>query len=143
MVIKYKKLDNFISAPIRAHSVDAGADLFATEDIVLNPNERYAMPLGFAIAVPEGYMATIRTKSSKFKTGLYSKEPPVDAGYTGEVHALLHNVSNDIMEIHRGDKVAQLIVVPVILAEFEEVESLEKTERGDGAFGSTGLTLEK
>ena len=141
MEIKYKKLDNFISAPVRAHSTDAGADVFATEDKVLGPNERYAMPLGFAMQVPEGYMAMVLTKSGTFKKGVFALEPPVDCGYTGEAHALLHNVNDVEYKISKGDKVAQLIVIPIATPDFIEVESLEETERGNGAFGSTGDKL--
>lgn len=141
MKINIKKLDNFISLPIRAHEYDSGADVFATEDVCLKPNERYAMPLGFCLEIPKGYMGIIVTKSSMFKNGIYACIPPVDSGYTGECHALLHNSNKYTIEIEKGDKVGQLIILPVEYPSFNEVMELNVTERGSGAFGSTGSKL--
>ena len=141
MKIKFKKLDNFISAPIRAHENDSGADVFATEDLYLGPHDRYAMPLGFCLEIPENYMGIIITKSSTFKKGLYAHIPPIDSGYIGECHALLENVTDNYIKIERGTKVGQLVIIPIITPEFEEVKELKKTLRGDGAFGSTGNNL--
>ena len=138
MKIKYKKLDNFISAPVRAYATDAGADVFSPDTYLIPPGSRMAIPLGFALEIPEGYMGIIVTKSSTFKKGLYSHIPPIDCGYTGECHALVENVTDNYMTINKGDKVAQLIIIPMITASFEEVEELSKSERGVGGFGSTG-----
>lgn len=141
MKINIKKLDNFISLPIRAHEYDSGADVFATKQITLRPKERYAMPLGFCLEIPKGYMGIIVTKSSMFKKGIYVHIPPVDSGYTGECHALLENVNKDTIYIEKGDKVGQLIILPVEYPSFNEVMELNVTERGSGAFGSTGSKL--
>ena len=138
MEIKIKKLDNFISMPIRNYKTDAGADIFATEEKCLKPGQRYAMPLGFCLEVPENYMAIIITKSSTFKKGLFCHIPPIDSGYTGEVHALIENSTDLYMEISKGDKIGQLIIVPIITPDFIEVETIEEKERGNNGFGSTG-----
>ena len=141
MKINIKKLNNFISFPIRAHEYDSGADVFATKDYVLKPNERYAMPLGFCLEIPENYMGIIITKSSMFKKGMYAHIPPIDSGYIGECHALLENNTNENIIIKKGDKVGQLIIIPIILPDFHEVKELKSTSRGSGAFGSTGNNL--
>ena len=138
MKINIKKLDNCVSLPIRAHTTDAGANVFATKQITLEHNERYAMPLGFCLEIPKGYMGIIVTKSSMFKNGIYACIPPVDSGYTGECHALIENVTDNYITINKGDKIAQLIILPIITPSFEEVEELSKSERGVGGFGSTG-----
>ena len=72
MKVKYKKLDNFISPPVRAYRTDAGADVFSPDTYLIPPGSRMAIPLGFALEIPEGYMGIIVTKSSTFKKGLYS-----------------------------------------------------------------------
>ena len=141
MKINIKKLDNFISLPIRAHEYDSGADVFATKQITLEHNERYAMPLGFCLEITKGYMGIIVTKSSMFKNGIYAHIRPVDSGYAGECHALLENVNKYTIEIEKGDKVGQLIILPVEYPSFNEVMELNVTERGSGAFGSTGSKL--
>lgn len=140
-LIYYKKFDNFLSEPLRAHNTDAGADIFATEDVVIESLDRYIMPLGFGIEVPEGFRAEFYTKTSTFKKGLLSLEPPIDAGYTGEAHVLLFNIDSKPYEIHRGDKIAQLVITPTVFPEFVETNELKGGERGEGAFGSTGDTL--
>lgn len=142
MIVKFKKLDNFLSAPVRNYETDAGADVFATKDFILYAHSRYAMPLGFSLEVPKGYMGIIVTKSSTFLKGIISHIPPVDSGYTGECHALLENSTEGVVEIKKGDKVAQLIIVPIVTPVFEETEEIKSTERGVGGFGSTGGTYE-
>lgn len=143
MKINIKKLDNCVSIPLYAHSTDAGADVFATETYYLKPHELYAMPLGFCLEIPKDYAGIIVTKSSTFKKGLFSHIPPIDSGYTGECHALLENATDNYIKINRGDKVGQLIIIPIMNAEFEEVKQLKKTVRGLGAFGSTGKSFEE
>ncbi len=142
--IRYKELPNYVSMPTRSHEEDAGADVYATKDIVLNPGDRYKMPLGIAIEIPVGSMAVIYTKSGTFIKGLISYEPPIDAGYTGEIHALLHNINNEPIIIKKGDKVGQLILLPIYLPKFKKTEEeLISGERGTGGFGSTGASLIK
>lgn len=141
MNVKIKKLNNCISIPLRNYNTDAGADVFATEDKILKPGERFAMPLGFCIEIPENYMGIITTKSSTFKKGLFCHIPPVDCGYTGEVHGLIENSNDYELSIKKGDKVGQLVILPIITPQFEEVDELEEKERGSNAFGSTGSSL--
>lgn len=140
--VKIKKFDDFISMPIRAHETDAGADVFATEDVLLKPYERYSMTLGFGLEVPKGYKAEICTKSGTFLKGIICEHgAPVDAGYSGNVHALLININDSEYTIHKGDKIAQLVITAVETPEFEIVEEIEAGERGENGFGSTGDKL--
>ena len=137
MIIKYTKTNNFISEPIRYYETDAGADVFASYGYIIKPRERYAMSLGFCLEVPINHMAIISTKSSTFLKGLICHTPPIDCGYTGEVHALLENITNQDIVIEKGQKVGQLIILPIITPTFIEASQLDKTLRGNSGFGST------
>ena len=134
MKIKLIKFDNF-KAPNRAHYNDSGADVFAAEDVVLKAHSVYAVPLGVGTILPDGYDIVIHCKSGLSKKGIWAANAPVDAGYRGEIHAILYNTTDEPFTFNEGDKVGQLVVRPVVYAEF--VDSLGD-ERGDGAFGSTG-----
>ena len=134
MKVKLIKFDNF-KGPVRAHYNDSGADVFAAEDVVIQPHSVYAMPLGIGTELPDGYDIVIHCKSGLSKKGIWAANSPVDAGYRGEIHAILYNTTNEPYEFKAGDKVGQLVVRPVIYADF--VEELGE-ERGAGAFGSTG-----
>ena len=134
MKIKLIKFDNF-KAPNRAHYNDSGADVFAAEDVVLKAHSVYAVPLGVGTVLPDGYDIVIHCKSCLSKKGIWAANAPVDAGYRGEIHAILYNTTDEPFTFNEGDKVGQLVVRPVVYAEF--VDQLGD-ERGDGAFGSTG-----
>lgn len=134
MKIKLIKFDNY-KVPQRAHYNDSGADVFAAEKIILAPHSVYAIPTGIGIELPDGYDAVIHCKSGLSKKGIWASNAPIDAGYKGEIHAILYNTTNVPYLIEEGTKVGQLVIRPVIYAEF--VESLGN-ERGSGAFGSTG-----
>jgi dUTP pyrophosphatase len=135
MKIKLIRFSDKLNIPQRAHYNDAGADVRALKSYFVRPTETIKVPLGFGLEIPDGFCGMIVTKSSKAKIGLISQIPPIDSGYRGEINALLTNTSNTPIVIEEGEKIAQLVIIPIVLAEF--VEDLGPT-RGQGAFGSTG-----
>lgn len=122
--------------PDRAHYNDAGADVFSLEDYVINPGETLKVPLGIGLEIPDGYVGFICPKSGLSSRGLVSELSPIDSGYRGEIHVILHNQSSEKIMIKKNKKIGQLVILPVVLAEFSE--KLDNS-RGTGAFGSTGL----
>ena len=135
MKIKINKFREDIKLPSRAHYNDAGADVYALDDVKLEPHQTVKLPLGFGINLPDGFQCNVYPRSGLTSKGIISHVPPIDSGYTGEIHAIITNTTNNFYEIHKDDKIAQLVVVPIILCDY--VEELGE-ERGDGGFGSTG-----
>lgn len=134
--MKIKLLDfGYTNAPNRAHYNDAGADIYSPIDIGIDPGETVKIPLGFGLEIPDGYYGIIFGRSSTYAKGLTMGLPPIDSGYRGEIHAVVTNTSNRRYIINKQDRIGQLVIMPVILADF--VEDLENN-RGTGAFGSTG-----
>jgi dUTP pyrophosphatase len=129
--------------PAYAHPGDAGADLHAAETVVLEPGERASVGTGVAIALPDGYVAFVVPRSGlAFRHGITIVNAPgtVDAGYRGEIKvALLNTDAREPHRIEAGDRIAQLVVMPVSRARFVEVEQLPGSHRGEGGFGSTGF----
>lgn len=121
--------------PSRAHDNDAGADVYMPYDCTLQPGEIAKVPLGFGIEVPDGYAGYVFPRSSMAVKGLVCELPPVDSGYRGEIHAIISNVSNEAHTISKDTRIGQLVITPVVIADF--VSERDK-ERGTGAFGSTG-----
>jgi dUTP pyrophosphatase len=128
--------------PVYAHPGDAGADLVASEAVTLAPGQRALVGTGVRIALPEGYVAFVVPRSGlAAKHGITIVNAPgtVDAGYRGEIKvALLNTDASSAYDIAVGDRIAQLIVMPVPRATFIAVEDLPDSARGDGGFGSTG-----
>ena len=128
--------------PAYAHAGDAGADLVSTENVTLAPGERATVGTGVSIALPDGYVALVVPRSGlAAKHGITIVNTPgtVDAGYRGEIRVILLNTdATESYAIAAGDRIAQLLVLPVTRARFVSVERLPGTERGDGGFGSTG-----
>ena len=123
----------------------AGMDLRAAvpeaEPLVLRPGDRFAVPTGLAFALPEGFEGQVRPRSGlAFKNGVTCLNTPgtVDADYRGEVKVILINHGPEDFTIRRGDRIAQLVIAPVVQAQWAEVASLDDTARGAGGFGSTG-----
>lgn len=134
--MKLKVIDHgYSKLPNRAHYNDSGADVFSTEDLILKAHSVYAVGTGLGVELPDGYDAVIHCKSGLSKNGIWASNAPIDAGYTGEIHAILHNTTDVDFVITKGMKIGQLVIRPVIYADF--VEELGD-ERNDGAFGSTG-----
>jgi dUTP pyrophosphatase len=123
----------------------AGMDLRAAvpddEPYVLRPGARFAAPTGLAFALPPGFEGQVRPRSGlAFKHGITCLNSPgtVDADYRGEVKVILVNLGEEDFVIRRGERIAQLVIAPVVQAAWTEVESLDDTPRGAGGFGSTG-----
>ncbi len=120
----------------------AGMDLFAAEDATLEPGETKLVSTGLRIAVPEGYEAQIRPRSGlALNHSLTIPNAPgtIDADYRGVVKVILHNLGKSPFCIQRGDRIAQMVIAKVERAEWEEVDELPDTKRGEGGFGHTGV----
>ena len=128
--------------PFYAHPGDAGADLRSTEELVLAPGERASVGTGVSIALPDGHVGFVVPRSGlAFKHGLTIVNAPgtIDAGYRGEIRvALLNTDAREPYRIAVGDRIAQLVIVPVVRARFTAVDELPESVRGAGGFGSTG-----
>lgn len=134
------KLSDPRVAPLRAHTSDAGADLRSTETITIYPQEMKMVDTGVAVAIPVGYVGLIFNRSSqgKIRVSLANSVGVIDSSYRGTIKVLLVNEGVNHYTIRAFDtRIAQLVIVPVVLAQFNIVDSLEETERGTGGFGST------
>lgn len=144
MKIQIKKIKESAIIPTRGSASAAGYDLYACVDedrVVINPQETVKVGTGLSIAVPEGYFGAVFARSGlAAKQGLRPANcvGVCDADYRGEYIVALHNDTDDARVVQNGDRIAQLVILPFLSAEFEEVEELGKTERGNGGFGSTG-----
>ena len=135
MKIKLIKFNKELITPKRAHYNDAGVDCYALDIVELPPLTPVMIPLGFGLEVPDGYQAIIKPRSSMNAKGIITQIGTIDSGYRGEIKAILINTSQTPFAIMKGDKICQIIIEPVILADF--VEDLQN-DRGAGGFGSTG-----
>lgn len=126
--------------PLRAHDNDAGADVYAcfhTQcNVGIDPHQTMKVPLGLGLILPDGYTAFICPRSGLSSQGLTCELSPIDSGYRGEIHAIVHNGSDRTHIISNGDRIGQLVIVPCVLADF--VTETGK-ERGESGFGSTGV----
>lgn len=125
--------------------LSAGMDLYANlaESVVLKSLERKLIPTGLFIALPEGYEAQIRPRSGlAFKNGITVLNTPgtIDADYRGEIGVILVNLSAEEFTVNNGDRIAQMVIAKHEVAIWEETDSLESTERGEGGFGSSGIS---
>lgn len=124
--------------PKRANPTDAGADLMSTETLEIYPNEQKMIDTGVAVKIPEGYAGFVFNRSSQGKKGITIPHSVgvIDSDYRGNIKIILKNTSEDRYEIKVGDRIAQLVIMPVLLPTF--VDAWNDTERGTGGFGSTG-----
>ena len=130
--------------PEYATPSSAGMDLKAntTEPIVLGPLERQMIPTGIYIGLPEGYEAQVRPRSglaAKYGVTVANAPGTVDADYRGEIKVILINLSNEKFVVNPGDRIAQLVIAKYERVEWNEVATLDETERGEGGFGHTGI----
>ncbi|MBP3630045.1 MAG: dUTP diphosphatase [Clostridia bacterium] len=130
--------------PEYATPSSAGMDLKAntTEPIVLGPLERQMVPTGIYIGLPEGYEAQVRPRSglaAKYGVTVANAPGTVDADYRGEIKVILINLSNEKFVVNPGDRIAQLVIAKYERVEWDEVATLDETERGEGGFGHTGI----
>ena len=133
-----------LDLPAYATAGAAGMDVLAAEDVTLAPGERHAVATGLAIAIPQGYEIQVRPRSGlALNHGITVPNAPgtIDSDYRGEITVILINHGQTAFEIRRGDRVAQLVLAPVVRASWLKVEELDETARGEGGFGSTGGLL--
>jgi len=139
-MIAIKLLNEFARMPYRANETDAGADLFATEDMIIQPMQRKLVSTGIALQIPKYYYGRIAPRSGlAVNYGIDVLAGVVDSSYRGEIKVVLINTDqNKEFEIKKGDKIAQLIIESHYNFQFLQVEDLQATNRGSGGFGSTG-----
>jgi dUTP pyrophosphatase len=132
------KVEDKMYLPRRANPTDAGADLMSTETLEIYPGDQKLVGTGVATKIPEGYAGFVFNRSSQGKKGITIPHSVgvIDADYRGEIKVLLKNIGEDPYKIERGDRIAQLVIMPVLLPEF--VDIWNDTQRGTGGFGSTG-----
>ena len=132
------RVDDPAFLPCRAHPSDAGADLKSTEALEIYPGEQKLVDTGVAVKIPEGYGGFVFNRSSQGKKGITIPHSVgvIDSDYRGNIKVILKNISEDRYEIEVGDRVAQLVIIPVLLCGF--VDAWNDTTRGTGGFGSTG-----
>lgn len=132
-------LDENAFKPIRAHVGDAGLDLRTPRDVYIESRGSAIIDTGVHIELPPMTVGEIKSKSGlNFKHGLTVPTGTVDYGYTGSIQVKVYNHSNQPYTFKRGDKIAQLVICPILLPELEVVDTLDQTDRGDNGFGSTG-----
>lgn len=144
VTVAIKRLPHGEGLPLPSYATAgaAGMDVVAAEDVILPPGGRHAVATGFAVAIPEGYEIQARPRSGlALKHGITLPNTPgtIDSDYRGELKVILINLGASDFAIRRGDRIAQLVLAPVQLAAFVEVDALDETLRGEGGFGSTGV----
>jgi len=141
MKIPVQRLDAGLPVPAHAHPGDGGVDLYARDAAELAPGQRTVVATGIAVAIPDGHAGFVTPRSglaARYGISVVNGPGLVDAGYRGEIKVVLVNLSGEAFVIERGDRIAQLVVVPVAVQEFVVVDELPATTRGSGGFGSTG-----
>ena len=133
-----KRLEAGATLPTRAHPDDAGLDLYALEDAELAPGAGRIVKTGVALAIPDAHVGLVCDRSSMAKKGLKTAGGVIDAGYRGELGVMLWNISGQTHGVKKGERIAQLLVIPISVPVPVEVEDLGATARGAGGFGSTG-----
>lgn len=142
MQVELKTTNEFAVIPTYATLLSAGADIYSVDDAVLEPGERRIIHTGMFIALPPGYEAQVRPRSglaAKYGITVLNSPGTIDADYRGEVGVILINLGHDNFTIHRGDRIAQLVIAKHERAEFILKDELSDTERGAGGFGSSGV----
>lgn len=130
-------VDHYGFTPTRAHETDAGLDLYAADTAIIDVGGSFLFDTGVHVELPVGYVGLVKSRSSCMKYGMLT-DGVIDCGYTGAIKVKLFNHGDAPFIVDRGERIAQLVILPIITPELEIVESLEDTERGEGGFGSTG-----
>ena len=143
VAVRIRRLPHGEGLPLPAYATPgaAGMDVVAAEEVTLAPGGRHPVATGFSVAIPEGFEIQVRPRSGlALKHGITVPNTPgtIDSDYRGELKVILINHGGEPFPIHRGDRIAQIVLAPVTLAEWDEVAELDETARGAGGFGSTG-----
>jgi dUTP pyrophosphatase len=136
--LNVKKVDPRAVLPTRAHADDAGLDLYALEDGEIGPMQGYVARTGIAMALPPATVGMVADRSSMAKKGFKTAGGIIDAGYRGEIHIVLRNLTQDVLRFAQGERIAQLIIYPILTPAVREVSDLDQTHRGVKGFGSSG-----
>lgn len=143
MKLKIQKLTELAISPRYEHSNDSGLDLFSIEELEIPAGESRLIHTGISIELPQGTEAQIRPRSGlalKHQITVLNTPGTVDEGYRGEIGVILINHGKSSFKVTQGMKIAQMVIMPVVRVEVEEVDKLSHTSRGTGGFGSTGIT---
>ena len=135
MKIKIIPFADKVSLPVRKHYNDAGADVYCPQDIFIGSGKTEKIALGFGVVVPDGFTGFVYPRSNLANKGVSCELAPIDSGYRGEIHAIVTNHSAEAVMLKAGSRIGQLIIQPIVVADF--VTELGE-EREEGAFGSTG-----
>ena len=136
--IEIQRLAPDAKLPTRAHADDAGLDLYSLEDILITPGQGKVTRTGIAIALPPNTVGIVADRSSLAKRGVKTAGGVIDAGYRGEIHIVLWNVSTEEVHLKQGERIAQLLIVPALTPMPKEVDTLPDSLRGSKGFGSSG-----
>lgn len=136
--MKIKKFDKDIPLPKKAHLPDVGLDLFLPRDLFIRPFRTMTIPLGIGVAIPEGYAGILVPRSSIAEKGLIIQTSVIDPDYTGEIHLIITNSTDESVSLEKGQRVCSLVCINVLNPYIEEVEELQSTTRGTAGLGSTG-----
>lgn len=141
MTLAFKRIHPEAVLPAYAHESDAGMDVRSVAEVVIPARGRALVPTGLVVLLPPNYEAQVRPRSGlALKSGITVLNTPgtIDAGYRGEIGVILFNTTDTDFAVHKGDRVAQIVIAPVTRVEVIETDSVEETDRGAGGFGSTG-----
>ena len=136
--LKCMKMAGDAILPVRAHPDDAGLDLYGIEDFDLQPGQGKVTRTGIAFELPPGHVGLVADRSSMAKRGIKTSGGVIDAGYRGEVHIVLWNISAEVAHVKKGERIAQLLILPIATPQPMEAVELGVSERGAKGFGSTG-----
>jgi dUTP pyrophosphatase len=136
--IEVLKISPEATLPTRAHPEDAGMDIYSLEDVILESSQGKVTKTGIAMAIPQGFVGMVADRSSLAKRGVKTAGGIIDAGYRGEIMICLWNISGEPIQLKRGERIAQLLILPIATPAVVEVAKLDETQRGAGGFGSTG-----
>lgn len=126
--------------PTRAHEEDAGLDIYAPYDFIVQPQTHVNVPLGFGSVLPAGYAAYIKPRGSMGLKGLYPIDNPIDSNYRGEIHAIMWNFSREPIVIQKGERFCQIVCMPTVIGDWPTLdpEDAPESDRGSRGYGSTG-----
>ena len=138
-MVQVQLLNEAAKVPTRANLTDAGFDLYSVEDLIIAPQSRKTVKTGISLEMPDHFAGLIWPRSGlSVKSGIDVLAGVIDSGYRGEIMVCLYNTSKDVVEIKRGDRIAQIIFQEVPLVSLSLSETLGSSQRGDNGFGSTG-----